>query len=194
MKTATAFAILCLVFAASCAAQSLPEAAMPPIVQVRLSLLKSTFKVGEPLEMTAIVKNEGSEPFYIWNHLFSGYYGEGILVPHLTDSAGKDVPEKFRLGSHTYQAGLMDFAEYVENRWLWLAPGQFYGVTENRFKERLEPGTYSLSVEYSSSVFPWLYAGKKMADVQESAKKLKHAALIGKFMSNEVTFTVVKSP
>jgi hypothetical protein len=85
-----------------------------------------------------------------------------------------------------------DFAEYVEKHWLSLAPGQFYGITENRFSNLPQPGKYSLVVEYSSSAYRWLAAGQTLNDVRESANKLKYAAVLGKFLSNEVTFTVVK--
>jgi len=192
MKTAPVITILCLSFATSCLAQSLPETVPAPRVEVRLSLPKLTYKVGEPLEVTALVKNVGTEPFYVWKNITFAYHGEGILKLYLTDSAGNDVPEQFKVGGHVYQAGKSDFADYVEKQWLYLAPGQFYGITENRFKNPLQPGRYSLVVEYSSSAFPWLFAGQAMNDVRESAKKLKYAAVLGGFLSNEVSFTVMK--
>ena len=45
--------------------------------------------------------------------------------------------------------------------------------SENRFSNLLQPGRYSLVVEYSSSAFPWLFAGQTMNDERESAKKLQ---------------------
>jgi hypothetical protein len=67
-----------------------------------------------------------------------------------------------------------------------------YNSGSRRFSDVLQPGRYSLVVEYSSSAFPWVLAGETMNEVQESAKKLKYAAVLGKFLSNEVTFTVAK--
>jgi hypothetical protein len=191
MKSAPVLVILYVALATLCPAQSLPETASPPRVQVRLSLPKPTYKVGEPLEVTALIQNVGTEPFYVWQGIGFAYYGEGILTPHLTDSMGKDVPEVFKVGGHRGE-GKSHFAEYVEQQWLCLAPGQFYGIAEDRFSNLLQPGRYSLVVEYSSSAFPWMLAGETINDVQESARKLKHAAVLGNFLSNEVTFAVVK--
>ena len=191
MKVAPVLVIVNVAIAALCPAQSLPETALPPKVQVRLSLAKPTYKVGEAVEDTALIQNVGTEPFYVWQGIGFAYYGEGILTPHLTNSVGKDVPEESKVGGH-HGVGKSDFAEYVEKQWLYLAPGQFYGITEGRFSNLLQPGRYSLMVEYSSSAFPWVLAGETMRDVQESAKKLKYAAVLGKFLSNEVTFSIVK--
>lgn len=70
------------------------------------------------------------------------------------------MPPKVVFGSNAYLAGKGDFADYVEKEWLLLVPGQFYGVTtENWFSAGLPAGRYSLVVEYSSSAFPWLFAG-----------------------------------
>jgi len=191
MKPAPVLSTLFVAFAALCPAQSLPETAPQPGVQVRLSISKAAYKPGEPVEITALIQNVGTEPFYVWEGIGFAHYGEGIFTPHLTDSGGKDVPELFRAGGHR-GVGRTDFAQYVETHWLYLAPRQFYGVTESRFASLLRPGEYSLVVEYSSSVFPWSLAGETFNEVQESAKKLKYAALLGKFRSNEVTFIVTR--
>jgi hypothetical protein len=185
--------VFCAVIVSACSAQSLPETAPSPKVDVRLSVSKSTYKTGEPIEVTALVKNVGAEPFYVWKGIVFGYYGEGIFVPRLTDSSGRDVKETFRVGGHRYECAKNDFGECVAKEWLLLAPGQFYGTTDHRFTEGLKPGTYSLTVKYQSSVFPWLVAGQKtIKELEESSRKLKYAAILGTFQSTPVSFTVVE--
>src|SRR5579864_3882531 len=90
----------CAVIVSACAAQSLPETAAMPKLDVLLSVSQSTYKTGEPIEVTAFIRNVGGEPFYVWRGIGFGYYGEGIFVPHLVDSAGRDVLEKYRVGGH----------------------------------------------------------------------------------------------
>src|SRR5580704_15977764 len=97
---ATLAAVLLVTLATSCLAQSLPETASPPKVQVRISVSKATYKTGEPVEITALIENVGTEPFYVWQGIGFAYYGEGIFTPNLTDSAGKDVAELFKAGGH----------------------------------------------------------------------------------------------
>ena len=193
MKSAAFFTLLCVPYAMLCAAQSLPDTARPPKIEVHLSIPKRTYKVGEPLELTAAIKNVGSEPFYVWNGVSFLYYGEGIFTPHLIDSTGKDVPARTQFGAHRYVADQSDFAECVEKEWLVLAPGQFYGMTAaNWFSGGLKAGRYSLLIEYSSTAFPWLFAGQTMDDLRKSATRLKYPAVLGQFASNKVSFEVVK--
>lgn len=99
------------------------------------------------------------------------------------------MPEASKVGGHQ-RVGKTDFADYVKMSWLRLAPGQFYGLVDSRFANLLKPGQYSLVVEYYSSAFPWVLAGETLKDVQKSAKKLQSVALLGRFRSNEVRFTV----
>jgi len=186
-------AVFCAVIVSACPAQSLPETAPIPKLDVRLRVSQSTYKTGEPIEVAAFIRNAGTAPFYVWKGFGFGYYGEGIFVLHLVDSAGRDVLEKYRAGGHRYECATSDFAECVAKDWLLLAPGQFYGVTQNRFTDGLQPGTYSLTVQYQSSAFPWLTAGHKtMKELEESSRKLKHAAMLGTFQSTPVSFQVVK--
>jgi hypothetical protein len=193
MRISIFFTLLCLSFHGLCFAQSLPDKGSPPKVEVHLSIPKRTYKLGEAVELTAFVKNIGSEPFYVWKGISFAYYGEGLLATHLTDSTGQEVPPKVAFGSHAYFAGKSDFADYVEKEWLLLVPGQFYGVTtQNWFSAGLPAGRYSLVVEYSSSAFPWVFAGRSTDDLWKSAARLKYPALLGEFNSNEVTFEVAK--
>jgi hypothetical protein len=193
MRFRSPFAIFGAIFVSACAAQSLPETAPIPKLDVRLTVTHSTYKTGEPIEVTAFIRNGGEEPFYVWKGIGFGYYGEGIFVLHLVDSAGHDVPEKYRAGGHRYQCGTTDFAECVAKDWLLLAPGEIYGVTQMQFTDGLQPGTYSLSVKYQSSAFPFLTAGQKtMKEMEESSRKLKYAVILGTFQSTPVSFQVLK--
>jgi hypothetical protein len=186
-------AVFGAVIVSACTAQSVPETAPIPKLDVRLSVSQSTYKTGEPIQVTAFVRNAGAEPFYVWRGIAFGYYGEGIFALHLVDSAGRDVLEKYRVGGHRYECAQSDFGECVAKEWLLLAPGQFYGITNNRFGDGLQPGTYSLTVEYQSSAFPWLTNGKTtMEELEKSSRKLKYAAVLGTFQSNSVSFTVVR--
>jgi hypothetical protein len=186
-------AVLCAVIVSACTAQSLPETAAIPKVDVRLGVSQSTYKMGEPIQVTAFVRNAGAEPFYVWKGMAFGFHGEGIVVLRLVDSAGRDVLEKYRVGGHRYECAQSDFGECVAKEWLLLASGEFYGITENRFSDSLQPGTYSLTVEYRSSAFPWLFNGKTtMEELEKSSRKLKYPAVLGTFHSNAVSFTVVR--
>lgn len=151
------------------------------------------YKPNEPIEVRAAIFNAGSKPFYVIPNARFGYYGEGVFWPQLKDKNGKEISEGFRVGGHGIAPENADFAESVEQHWILLWPGQFYGVAEKRFwGAKLPPGTYTLRVKYTNSLMPWILRGWDTDRLDASAKKLKYPAITGNFISQAATFRVVR--
>jgi hypothetical protein len=162
-----------------------------PQAALRLSLSKLSYAVGEPLEVTAYIQNIGTSGIYVFPAAHFGSHGEGVFALELQDSEGKPVPDKYVVGAHFYGAGSTDFAEYVKDKWIWLAPGQLYGTTAKRFQYvSLRPGKYTLRAESTNPLFPWQFNGQTLEQLRESAKKLEYPPLMSSLQSNIVTFTV----
>ncbi len=176
----------------SSASQEASEPAAQPKVDVQVSVDKQAYKTGEPIEVTALIKNIDNRGFYVKPGIVFASYGEGIFLLHVTDAAGKDVPETYAVGGHSYVEPGTDFAQYVEKNWLFLAPDQFYGISHHFVSPELRPGRYTVTVEYSSPLYPWIVAGQDADKIRESAKKLKFPALLGRFRSNSIAISVMK--
>ena len=176
--------------------QSVPaesDASEIPGVLVTVATDKDVYKPNEPIEIRATIINAGSEPFYVFPGASFGYHGEGVFWPELRDKNGKEILEIYRIGGHTGAPANADFAEYVEQHWLLLRPGRFYGVAEKRFVGvKLLPGTYTLRVTYRNSLVPWIFQGWTPERLDASAKKLKYPAVSGDLPSQTATFRVVQ--
>ena len=177
-------------------AQSAPSesaASEIPGVLVTVATDKDVYKPNEPIEIRATILNGGSQPFYVFPAAGFGYHGEGVFWPELSDKNGKEILEVYRIGGHTGVPGNADFAEYVEQHWVLLLPGNFYGVSEKRFVGvKLLPGTYTLRVTYRNSLVPWIFQGWTTERLDASAKKLKYPAVSGDLPSQTATFRVVQ--
>jgi hypothetical protein len=170
-----------------------PDASKDLGVTITLATDKGVYKPNEPIEVRAAILNGGSQPFYVFPTAMFASHGEGAFWPQLRDKNGKEISEGYRVGGHSIAPEGADFAEYVQQHWVLLRPGQFYGVAEKRFfGVKLHPGTYTLSVTYSNSLMPWVFRGWTAERLEASAKKLKYPAVVGSFVSQTVTFRVVQ--
>ncbi len=176
----------------SSASQEASEPAAQPKVDVQVSVDKHAYKAGEPIEVTALIKNIGEAGFYVKPGIVFASHGEGIFLLHVTDAAGKDVRETYAVGGHSYVEPSTEFVRYVEKNWLYLGPDQFYGISHRFVSPELRPGRYTVTVEYSSPLYPWIVAGQSADKIRDSAKKMKCPALLGRFRSNSVAISVVK--
>jgi len=187
----TFFAMVCDV---SAQASDVPPAAEPDTQRVIISAGtdKDVYKLDELIEIRAAIHNQGTVPFYVYPSAGFGYYGEGVFVPELRNEKGKEISELFRVGGHSFVPANADFAEYVEQHWILLHPGQFYGAASKRFiGVRLHPGTYTLRVTYSNSFVPWVFRGWTAERLEASARKLKYPAVSGKIVSPAIAFRVI---
>jgi len=162
-------------------------------VVIAVTTDRSLYKPNEPIKIRAAILNGGSQPFYVIPTARFGYYGEGVFRPELRDTHGREILESYRVGGHSFVPENADFVEYVQQYWILLQPGCFYGVADKRFSGiKLSPGTYTLRVVYENSLIPWITRGWTNDRLDASTKKLNHPAITGKFISQTVTFRVVQ--
>jgi hypothetical protein len=148
-------------------------------VVVVLSTEKNVFKIGEPIVLTAELRNVGTVPIYVSQGIgFVDSAPAGIRIDFL-DTAG----HRFRPDS--FADGIFGPARAKNPPRLLLAPGDFYGTRREALHLPKLPGTYKVIATYFD--FTSDYATEEQK--KESAL-LPYRILGGEHASNEVEIQI----
>lgn len=108
--------------------------------EVEISLNKTTVRVGETPLITFKITNRGSIPFYIPKTIQDVDFRGGFqaLV------SGPPQAKWRSTGGAADNFGPVDVAKEIEESWILLSPGDFYGGTRPLNTVPLSPGTYKV--------------------------------------------------
>jgi hypothetical protein len=178
---------LCAVFLSS-SAQTVPCAATiqkqgPPNAVVDVSLNKTRIHPGEPVFVTFRITNCGSFPFYI-PHSIADIEWHGGFQDIVTGPRNAKVAHSVAAGDYgpDYHP---DILKEVEDSWILLQPGQFYGGTVPLNTVPGSPGTWTIIARRNPP--------RVTGELQEKMhKSLKFPVLLDKVDSKPIYLEVVE--
>ena len=196
---ATLLFLVVLVFAnvLICNAQS-PEVTLneSPKVTAALSLPKSIYRAGEPIQVKLEVSNKGETSVLIANEISMSTTVQPSHVDFvLVDHRGNDVPAGFfALDSWGPKVVSSPGIAFLES-FLVLRPGysltKVFKLDTQLFRGLSQPGTFSLYALYSSNGLSYPPALGVIGVTETDVKLLPFVAWSGKIRTNTVLFKVL---
>jgi len=152
-------------------------------------LNRTLFAVGEPIQLSVMISNVGTQPLLIPNRLSFFGDSQGQLKVELTADSGSPVSgismtfdcEDYKDMKLTYQFVLTDY--------ILLRPATSYiqQISLLVLFPELEPGSYRLKSSYSASLFPLGCQRLNQGEIDKFPLK----AWNGSTAANEVSFTIL---
>ena len=157
-------------------------------VGVILSTDKNIYRGGEPIWLTAQIKNLGQTPFFVVDNSHFEDGGDAAFVVRLTDAPQCELLMANMSGSPAPPAKDLSFADYVRKSWRVLNPGDSLESREifDQVRSPLCPGKYTLGVTYVTELFWWT-----AERIHASESELPFPAAFGVYHGNSVSFEVV---
>jgi hypothetical protein len=161
--------------------------ALKGAVEISLSSDKQSYKRGEPISLTATIKNVGEAPFYVFPRTSFEDDGDGAFIVRITETPKCRLVVTNMAGTPAPPAKDLKFVDYVQTDWKLLKPGESLEAREifHKIDSPLCPGRYALTVSYRTELFWW--AGER---IHESESELQFPAVFGTYRGNSVTFQV----
>ncbi len=164
-------------------------------ILVRLSLIKRTFPLGDPLKLKVEVANQGSLPFLVCNGISTRTGGACRLEFRLTDSHGRASPAVQLISDSFSSNPSTDPVSAIVGSWLLLRPGDSFvtsAVLDSSFFTFLnEPGKYKLSATYSSTGLSYPPTYRQLGLTEKTIESLSFQSWGGKISTNEVSFEIL---
>jgi hypothetical protein len=169
-----------------------------PQIAVRMSVLKRSFHVGEPVLIDVRVSNVGKEPVIVGNDVSVVSGAVSRLEFKLRDIHGHLSPSTQMISDNFGSRPTNDdIATKLLASFVLLRPGNSLvvrtAVDSVLFALLSKPGTYQLSATYASGglEYPPMYHRLGLTD--EAVKSLPYRSWTGKVSMNTVSFEVVAS-
>jgi len=156
-------------------------------VEVSVSRDKHSYKQGEPIWLTAQIKNVGEASVFVFPRTSFEDDGDGVFIVRVTETPKCKFVFTNHAGTPAPPTKDLRFADYVQSSWKLLKPGKSLQA-QNVFRKidsPLCPGKYALTVTYLTELFWW--TGER---IHASESELPFPAVFGVYRGNAITFQV----
>jgi hypothetical protein len=149
-------------------------------VDVTLTSHKRVFKVGEAIVLIVELRNAGTRPLYVSQHIaFLDSSAAGIKV-NFFDSTGQVPP-------HPFAEGFAGPEERRNPSRLVLIPGAFYGIEREALHIPTKPGRYKVVATYFDFTDQYLSEEEK-----KQLNLLPYPVFTGEHASNPIDVIITK--
>jgi hypothetical protein len=161
--------------------------ALKGAVEISLSSDKQSYGRGEPISLTATIKNAGKVPFYVYPRTSFADDGEGVFMVRITEAPNCKGGANNMAGTVAPPAKDLKFVAYVQTEWKLLKPGESLQAKDVFYKidPQFCPGKYALSVSYRTELLWWT-----VEKIHESDSELPFPAVFGTYQGKSITFEV----
>lgn len=161
--------------------------ALKGAVEVSVSSDRQSYKHGEPILLTATIKNVGEAPFYVFPRTSFEDDGDGVFIVRVTETPKCKLGYTNMAGTPAPPAKDLKFVDYVQTTWKLLKPGESLQAHDvfHKINSPLCPGKYALTVSYLTELFWW--SGER---IHASDAELAFPAVFGLYRGNAITFQV----
>lgn len=121
--------------------------ALKGAVEVSVSSDRYSYKQGEPILLTATIKNVGGAPFYVFPRTSFEDDGDGVFIVRVTETPKCKLGYTNMAGTPAPPAKDLKFADYVQGTWKLLKPGESLDAHDafHKITSPLCPGKYALT-------------------------------------------------
>lgn len=173
------------------------EATGPDEIHLYLSVDKSVFVVGRPVQVNAELQNAGANPVLVENALITGTGFSSSIKFVLSDSKGNLSPATVMIADSFSMPKKSDPLTAVIGAWMLLLPHYClmhqFSIDAEDFSFLAKPGRYRLWANYSSVGLNDPSTYRRLGLSSEDVESLKYKSWTGKVRSNEVSIVVAGS-